>query len=203
MFTIKPATFTLPPLPDVDFFPEFMSAQDATDYMAKLMEELEFKAETYTFQDNEIQTKRKISYHSELAYTYSKQVYSGKAWTPTLLELKKRVEEYTQHEFNAVLCNHYENGEAGMGWHADKEKELGDNPVIASLSFGQERRFAFRHRREVVNLKNPPRLSEYELGSGNLLVMKGMTQRFFEHCVVKDKSATGVRINLTFRKVVM
>lgn len=192
----------LPNLPEVDYYPNFINSESASEYLARLLKEIEFASETYTFEDKEIQTKRKISYHSELAYNYSTQVYAGKAWTDLLSELKNKVELFTGYDFNAVLCNHYDNGEAGMGWHADKEKELGTKPIIASLSFGQSRRFAFRHRRDVSGLKNPPRLIEYTLNSGDLLIMKGDTQKYFEHCVIKDKSAKDIRINLTFRKIV-
>ena len=191
---------SIPALPDVIYYPDFLDKEKAAVYLSAL-KELEFASETYTFQDKIIETKRKMSYHSEKTYTYSNQVYSGKVWTPELLELKNLIESFTGFDFNAVLVNHYQDGEAGMGWHADKEKELGNTPVIASLSLGQSRRFAFRHRRDIVDLKNPPRLAEYTLNSGDLLIMKGTTQKYFEHCVIKDKSAKELRINLTFRKV--
>lgn len=193
---------TLPNLPDVIYIPNFLSSDFASEVLTRLLAEINVSAETYTFQDKQIETKRKIAYFSEKAYTYSKQSYEGREWHPLLLELKNKVENSTGYDFNAVLVNHYIDGEAGMGWHADKEKELGDNPVIASLSVGQSRRFAFRHRKELVGLKNPPRLVEYILNSGDLLIMKGNTQKYFEHSVIKDKSAKNVRINLTFRKVV-
>ena len=202
MFKIEKSSVALPTMPEVDFFAGFLPPEEAKNYFDLLMAELEFAAETYTFNGQTIETKRKISYHSELAYTYSTQVYAGKAWTPTLNLIKEKIESRTGYSFNAVLVNHYVNGEAGMGWHADKERELGDKPIIASISLGQTRRFAFRHRKELTNVKNPPRLAEYILNSGDLLIMKGDTQKFFEHCVVKDKSATNTRINLTFRKIV-
>lgn len=198
----------LPNLPDVEYYPSFLSKEKADDYFFELLNSLEFKPETYTFKSRDnsssviLETKRKMSYHSEKSYSYSNQVYKGNAWNSILLDLKKKIEDFTGYDFNAVLCNHYDNGEAGMGWHADKEKELGDAPIIASLSFGESRVFAFRHRKEVVNMKNPPRLCEYNLGAGDLLIMKGDTQKYFEHCVVKNKSINGTRINLTFRKIV-
>lgn len=192
----------IPNLPTIDFFNKFLTDDIASIYLNRLSKEIEFNSETYTFNNQIITTKRKIAFHSDKSYSYSNQVYSGKPWNPVLIELKEMVEKITGLEFNAVLCNHYENGEAGMGWHADKEKELGMNPNIASLSFGETRRFAFRHRTDVVNLKNPPRLIEYPLKSGDLLVMKGETQKYFEHSVIKDKSCKGLRINLTFRNIV-
>lgn len=192
----------IPQLPEVDFFPNFLNENESQEFMKALLDELSFTRETYEFNGQSIQTKRQMSYHSEKAYSYSNQNYSGKAWTHNLLSLKSKIEDFTGYDFNAVLCNYYEDGEAGMGWHADKEKELGENPIIASLSLGQSRIFAFRHRKDVVNLKNPPRLCEYSLPSGSLLIMKGQTQKYFEHCVIKNKALKNERLNLTFRKVV-
>lgn len=193
----------LPPLPDVIYIPNFFDSIASDDYLTRIMNNLEFASEIYTFKEQIIETKRKVSYHSEKAYTYSNQSYAGKAWNEELLEIKHKIEAFIDEEFNAVLVNHYSNGAAGMGWHSDKEKELGKEPIIASISFGQTRRFAFRHRKELVGLKNPPRLVEYTLNSGDLLIMKGNTQDFFEHSLITDKSATDLRINLTYRKVVI
>lgn len=189
--------------PDVDFFPGFLSEDEAKECFAELMSEIGFKSERYEFESVVVETKRKVAYVGDRAYNYSGQEYSGDPWIPILSELKRRVEELTGFEFNAALCNLYENGEAGMGWHVDKEPELGDEPVIASLSLGAARRFAFRSRRDVSGLKNPPKVAEYMLGSGDLLIMKGKTQKLFEHCVIKDKSVKNPRINITFRKVVI
>lgn len=198
-----PVAASVPTQPDVVFHPGFLPAVEADALLLVLLRDLTFRAETYTIQDRTIETKRKMRYMSEHAYTYSGQTYPGEAWHPALLELKHRIEVTTGHTFNAVLCNHYENGEAGMGWHADKEAELGPAPVIASLSLGQARTFAFRHRRDVVNLANPPRLIDYRLASGDLLLMQGDTQRYFEHSLLKQSAAKapGPRINLTFRRV--
>lgn len=192
----------IPNTPEIDYYPNFFSKEKSHLYFEKLLQELTFHSETYSFGGQSIKTKRQMSYHSQYDYSYSKQNYRGKNWTPTLIELKDLIEYQTGFEFNAVLCNYYEDGLAGMGWHADKEKELGINPVIASLSLGQKRRFAFRHRVDIVNEKNPPKISEYLLNSGDLLIMKGNTQQYFEHCLIKDKSAKLPRLNLTFRKIV-
>lgn len=197
-FIEKPS---IPDLPDIDYFSHFINDIEAKNYFTKLCSELKFTSQTFTIMDKIIETKRKMSYHSDYDYSYNREVHHGKPWTNTLKELQSLIMQKTGFEFNAVLCNFYENGEAGMGWHADKEKELGLNPVIASLSFGQKRKFAFRHRRDVVNEDNPKKLCEYHLGAGDLLIMKGNTQTYFEHCVIKEKAAMEPRLNLTFRKV--
>lgn len=192
----------LPNLPDVIYIPNFFDEISSLNYLNAILANIEFCSEIYTFNNQTVETKRKISYHSEKGYNYSNQSYSGKSWNPVLLEIKNKIEDYTKEEFNGVLANHYQNGEAGMGWHSDKEKELGANPLIASLSFGQSRRFAFRHRKELVGLKNPKKLVEYTLNSGDLFIMKGDTQNYFEHSLIKDKSAIGTRVNLTYRKII-
>lgn len=195
-------TTEIPSSPDISFHTDIFTPEQAQNYMSRLLSELEFKSESYVFNGQEILTKRKVSYHSEHQYNYANQSYAGKPWTATLLEMKEIIEKSTGEQFNAVLCNYYENGEAGMGWHSDKERELGETPTIVSVSLGQERDFAFRHRKDVVNQKNPPKLVQFRLTSGSVLVMRGTTQKYFEHSLLQNKSLTGQRINLTFRKIV-
>jgi alkylated DNA repair dioxygenase AlkB len=201
---IKPLieTVIIPELPDVEYFNHFIGKEEAETYFLKLCSELEFSSQTFTIMDKKIETKRKMSYHSEHSYSYNREVHHGKPWTHTLKTLQLLIMKTTGFEFNAVLCNFYENGEAGMGWHADKEKELGLNPTIASISFGETRTFAFRHRRDIISEKNPKTISEYNLNSGDLLIMKGNTQDYFEHSLLKNKAAKSPRLNLTFRKVI-
>ena len=137
---------------------------------------------------------RKVAWMGDAGFTYS---YSGtsktaSSWTPPLLRIRERVETCCGHEFNSCLLNLYHDGSEGMGWHSDDEKTLGRNPVIASVSFGAERPFRFKHRvtKEVVPLI---------LESGSLLVMKGETQHHWVHALPKTKKITSPRINLTFR----
>lgn len=137
---------------------------------------------------------RKVAWHGDDNFTYSYSGTSKKAspWSPALLRIKARVEERCEHRFNSCLLNLYHDGTEGMGWHSDDEKTLGRNPVIASVSFGAERVFKFRHResKEVV-----PVVLEH----GSLLVMKGETQHHWFHTMPKSKKITTPRINLTFR----
>jgi alkylated DNA repair dioxygenase AlkB len=199
---MTPIKIELPELPTIDYRPNFLDKDLAKVYYDKLASELNFKADSITFGDKTIESKRKYSFHGSKSYSYSGVAHDPNGWTETLKELCVMVERETGYEFNSVLANYYENGEAGMGWHADKERELGFDPIIASLSLGATRKFAFRHRKELVNLKNPPRLCEYDLDSGTLLIMEKGTQPNFEHSVIKNKGITEGRINLTFRKIV-
>jgi alkylated DNA repair dioxygenase AlkB len=137
---------------------------------------------------------RKVAWMGDDGFTYS---YSGTSktampWTPPLALVKERVERQTDRRFNSCLLNLYHDGSEGMGWHSDDEKTLGQNPVIASVSFGAERVFKFKHResKEVVSVV---------LENGSLLVMKGETQHHWVHTMPKTKKITTPRINLTFR----
>jgi alkylated DNA repair dioxygenase AlkB len=126
------------------------------------------------------------------AYKYSGTRFEPHAWTPTLASLRDELAERFDLRFNSVLANLYRDGGDSMGWHSDDERELGPEPVIASLSFGAIRRFRFRSRAiKRVALA-------VDLASGSLLVMRGATQRLYQHDLPKVAHA-GARINLTFR----
>lgn len=131
---------------------------------------------------------------AEVSYRYSGIERRPEPWTPTLSSLRDTCEAKLETKFNSVLANHYRDGDDSMGWHADDEPELGPEPVIASMSFGAERRFDFKHRttgetRSVV------------LPHGSLLVMSGATQRNWVHRIARSKKVAAARINLTFRFV--
>lgn len=126
-------------------------------------------------------------------YTYSNITMSPKKFTSELLEIKTGVEHVSQHQFTTVLLNLYRNGNDSNGWHADNEKALGLNPVIASLSFGVTRPFHFKHR--TIKGEN----HKIHLEHGSLLIMKGEMQHFWLHQIPKSKKLIKERINLTFR----
>ena len=130
-------------------------------------------------------------------YTYSGITLEPLPWTDLLLDIRKRVETVTGASFNSVLLNFYRDNRDSMGFHSDDEPELGERPVIASLSFGEERTFVLKHK--VNKLAKPVRL---RLESGSLLLMKGETQRYWKHGIAKEMRSCGPRINLTFRSIV-
>lgn len=138
-----------------------------------------------------------------LTYTYSAKAMSPLPWTTSLLTIKTAIEtELINHliktDFTSVLINKYRDGNDSLGWHSDNEKELGNEPVIASISLGEARTFQFRlkddHKKKI----------QIELNDGSLLVMRGKTQELWQHQIPKRSSATAVinpRINLTFRHI--
>jgi alkylated DNA repair dioxygenase AlkB len=127
-------------------------------------------------------------------YTYSNTIKRALAQTKELLELKQIVEELAGTKFNSCLLNLYHNGNEGMGWHSDDEKPLGKNNTIASLSFGAERKFSFKH-------KQTKQIASLVLEHGSLLIMKDNTQSNWLHSLPISKNITQPRINLTFRTI--
>lgn len=129
------------------------------------------------------------------AYTYSGVLNAPLPWPPRLHALREQVVGATHESFNSVLCNLYRDGQDSMGFHADAERELGPEPVIASLSLGATRRFQLRHRRD------PADRLDLDLPDGSLLVMRGALQKHYRHAVPKQRAITEPRLNLTFRRV--
>jgi len=140
---------------------------------------------------------RLVAWHGDpgARYTYSGTVHEPLPWTPVLERIRDRVHRLTGAHFNSVLLNLYRDGRDGMGWHSDDEPELGPDPVIASVSLGDSRRFCLRHRRR------KDRKLDLSLGHGSLLLMAGTTQHHWVHAVPKTSRPVGERINLTFRLV--
>ncbi|MBI3821556.1 MAG: alpha-ketoglutarate-dependent dioxygenase AlkB [Planctomycetes bacterium] len=130
-----------------------------------------------------------------LTYSYSGVTHEAIPWTPTLLEVRRRVEESAGVPFNSLLLNYYRDGQDSIGYHTDAEPELGVNPAIASISLGAVRQFVLKHINTGAKLK-------YDLAHGSLLVMGGACQHHWVHGVPKTKAAVGPRINLTFRNII-
>ena len=129
---------------------------------------------------------------SNFAYTYSNTTRYALAWTKELLEIKQLAEKLTGAIYNSCLINLYHSGDEGVAWHSDDEKALGKITTIASISFGAERIFSFKH-------KQTKETRSIVLSAGSLLVMKEDTQQHWLHCIPKTKKITKARINLTFR----
>lgn len=132
----------------------------------------------------------------ERTYVYSGLRNTPLPWTDLLRELKRRIEDCTDQEFNSVLLNYYRDNNDSMGFHSDDERELGPDPTIASLSLGDERTFLFKHKSQsdVGTISVP-------LPSGSVLLMKGGTQRNYKHAINRESRPCGPRINLTFRRI--
>lgn len=132
---------------------------------------------------------------AQVNYGYSGLKMNSQGWTDSLLQIKTDVEEVTGKRYNLCLCNLYRDGNDSNGWHADDEKVLGTNPVIASVSLGATRRFKLKHKQD------PTQKLDLDLESGSLLYMAGETQHTYKHQIPKTARKVEPRINLTFRYV--
>ena len=139
---------------------------------------------------------RLSAWYGDLAYSYSGIRLEPLPWTPTLLDIKFRVETLVKHNFNSVLLNCYRDQHDSMGMHSDDERELGPEPAIASLSLGEERTFLLRHksRKDLKTVK-------LALSAGSLLLMQGQTQQYWRHGINKERQVCAPRVNLTFRTI--
>ena len=164
-----------------------------------LIEETPWRAEDITVFGKTHPQPRLVAWYGDPGtdYTYSGIRHEPLPWTPRLLGLKATVERYCEHSFNSVLLNYYRDGRDSMGMHADDEPELGPEPVIASVSLGEQRKLRFRHKRDksVQGIDLP-------LPSGSLLIMRGETQQHWKHGLNKLARACGPRVNLTFRQII-
>ncbi|MEI7012724.1 alpha-ketoglutarate-dependent dioxygenase AlkB family protein [Leptospira licerasiae] len=177
----------------VQYFGPIISESSADDYLDRLLGDIPWKNDEAIIFGKHIVTKRMVAWFgdSDYQYTYSNTTKKALPWTKELSELKILTEEITKTKFNSCLLNLYNNGEEGMAWHSDDEKALGKNSTIASLSFGAERKFYFKHK------STKERISLI-LEHGSLLVMKE-AQESWLHSLPKTKSVKQPRVNLTFR----
>ena len=183
----------------LEYIENFFDSDQCRSYMTQLTDRVCWGSEKIKIWGKEIVTNRKIAWYADAgkSYTYSGSTFFPTQWNGVLLQLKRRVEEYAKIKFNSVLLNKYPNGGVGMGWHSDDEKELGTDPIIASLSFGANRDFIFKHKtdRSIENVK-------LHLKSGSLLLMLGSTQHYWKHSLPKRLKVKEPRINLTFRNII-
>ena len=188
-------------LPDSDIYllQNHFDPSLADKFFDDLLDEIPWMQNKIRFYGKESLVPRLESWHGNegLCYTYSGISMDAKPWTKTLLQIKKSIEPIAKSTFNSVLINYYRNGKDRVAWHSDDEKELGKNPVIASVSLGAERKFKLRHKKYKENqLKH-----EVLLANGSLLVMSGTTQHHWLHEVPRTAKPIGPRINLTFRVI--
>ena len=190
-------TNLLPKDGTVNYYGQFFSSVVSKKYFEALLETIEWKNDEIVLFGKKIITKRKVAWYGELGveYAYSNTSKKALAWTKELVEIKSIVEEKTGDTYNSCLLNLYHSGEEGMGWHSDNEKELKKNAAIASVSFGAERKFSFKHKQDKTTLS-------IQLENGSLLVMKDEIQSFWKHKLSVSKLIQSPRINLTFRTVI-
>ncbi|HHM04935.1 MAG TPA: alpha-ketoglutarate-dependent dioxygenase AlkB [Gammaproteobacteria bacterium] len=179
-----------------EYFPAFIPAGEAQACFKTLRAGLDWRREWLCVRGRQVAAPRLVCWYGDAGavYCYSGVRHEPLPWVPQLWTLKTRLETAVGFSFNSVLGNLYRNGQDAMGWHADKERELGREPVIASLSFGAPRLFKLRHNKSKETV-------DMVLGDGDLLIMRDRLQQCWRHCLPKTRRPVGERINLTFRLI--
>lgn len=194
LFPKQKITFDLPDA-ELEYYPHFFDSQSANELFEKLKNEIPWQHDNITvFGKTHPQPRLTALFgNNGKKYSYSNIVMQPHTWNPLIMNIKNKIEEVCDENFTTVLLNLYRDGKDSNGWHADNEKELGQNPIIASISFGAERFFHLQHNSIKENKL------KINLEHGSLLVMKGTTQHFWKHQIPKTAKPIESRINLTFR----
>ena len=186
-------------LPDASLMyePAFLEPEEADTLYDSLLREVLWQQDEITLFGKTFPQPRLTALYGENGKSYA---YSGIRMQPhpfpeILKSVKSRVEAYCGHFFTTCLLNLYRDGTDSNGWHADDEKELGVNPVIASVSLGAPRAFHLKHRKEASERYR------LVLDHGSLLVMGGPMQHHWLHQLPKTRRPIGGRINMTFRNI--
>jgi alkylated DNA repair dioxygenase AlkB len=182
---------------EANYYGKVMTTSEANTYYNLLLKKINWKNDEALYHGRHIVTKRKVAWYGDqgFLYTYSNTTKQALPWTNELIDLKRKTELITNSQFNSCLLNLYHDGNEGMTWHSDDEKSMGKNTVIASLSFGAERKFSFKHRRtrQTISLL---------LENGSLLVMRGNTQSNWLHSLPLSSKINHPKIILTFRTII-
>lgn len=183
---------------EIIFLANFFSESQSDRFFAELLNNLNWRQDPIKMFGKTFPQPRLTAWYGDehKSYRYSGITMNPDTWIPPLLSIKTKITPVAESNFNSVLANLYRDGKDYMSWHSDDEKELGRNPLIASVSFGATRRFQLRHKSN----KDFEKI-EISLTHGSLLIMKGSTQHFWKHQIPKMAKVNSARINLTFRVV--
>lgn len=198
LFAPDPQTNVLPYEGEVQDYGLFLHPEQAEFYFHYLLEHLPWRHDEAKLYGKHVITPRKVAWYGDAHYRYA---YSGVMrdslpWDEQLFVLKQSIEQLLGEQFNSCLANLYEEGTQGMAWHSDGDMSLAEQTTIASLSLGATRKFCFRH----ISTKEK---IEMLLQSGQLIVMRGVTQQHWQHAIMKSQKILQPRINLTFRQFLL
>lgn len=173
------------------------SPEKSNFYKDRLLKTIDWQRDENIIFGKKLVTKRKVAWYGDkpYKYTYSHVSKYAQPWTEELLTIKNIIEEESHESYNSCLLNLYHNGEEGMGYHSDNESALKKEGAIASISFGAERKFSFKHKTSKERI-------DILLEQGSLLLMKGTTQSYWVHKLPPTKKIFDLRINLTFRTII-
>lgn len=181
------------------YYPSWINDEDASLLFAHLREALLWQQSLISLYGKQVKIPRLNAWYGDAhcSYEYSGTRFEANPWTPSLLDIKTKIEHLSGFRFNSVLANCYRDGKDSVAWHSDDEPELGRNPVVASVSLGAERQFQLRHR-----YNKGLDTQKLVLAHGSLLLMSGELQHHWHHQIPKTQKPLGERINLTFRYVI-
>ena len=175
---------------------QFFMSKQADKYLARCKNDIEWTQESMKMYGKVVPFPRLQAWYGDpnMFYSFSGITLKPNPWNELLLDIKSSIEPFAKVSFNSVLLNRYRDGNDSMSWHSDAEKELGKNPIIASVNFGAVRKFQMKHNitKEKIAV---------DLGHGDLFIMMGELQHFWKHQVPKTKKKINERINLTFRQI--
>jgi alkylated DNA repair dioxygenase AlkB len=179
----------------LQYIPGVFTELESQIFLEKFIHSVPWEQRSMPMYGKQIITPRLTAWYGdkERNYAYSGNKFHPMPWTADLLAIKERIEPLAEASFNSVLLNYYRDGNDSVAWHSDNEKELGPQPIIGSVSFGQVRTFDVRRKTDHGDKYS------VRLESGSLLIMKGDLQQNWEHRVAKSLKASKPRINLTFR----
>lgn len=178
------------------YFPRFYDRETADSYLDQFKEKIDWKQESMSMYGKKVDFPRLTAWYGDgdKPYSFSGITLNPLPWIEELEQVKQDIEPLSKTSFNSVLLNRYRDGNDSISWHTDAEKELGQNPVIASVNFGAERVFQLRHMQTKEKI-------EILLQHGSLLIMQGELQHYWQHQIPKTKKPVSERINLTFRAI--
>jgi len=182
---------------ELEVIEDFYAVADCERIYHRLLQEQNWPDNHYIVAGRQFTLPRLQTWHADpgIKYSYSNNLLETRSWTSLLSDIRAKIELCLDFSFNSVLVNWYRNGEDHVGWHADNERELGEQPFIVSLTFGAERLFEFRNKKSLES-------GSMLLRNGTLLIMRPNFQRHWLHSVPIEKNLMAGRINLTFRKVI-
>ena len=178
------------------YFPHFFDKGIADQYLQRFIVKIEWRQESMNMYGKQVLFPRLTSWYgdNDKPYSFSGITLNPHNWSEELLFIKSKIEPICETVFNSVLLNLYRDGNDSISWHTDAEKELGKNPLIASVNFGAERKFQIKHN-------ETGETHDILLKHGSLLIMRGELQHFWKHQVPKQKTINKPRVNLTFRVI--
>lgn len=179
---------------DIIYEKDFLLDYSLNELFEKIKSE-SFKEENFLDNGNS-KMPRLIKWYGDKPYAYSNIYHPALKMPDFILPIMNKINSYLElneinSKMNSVLINYYRDGKDKINYHSDDLSQIGQSPVISSISLGETRTFSFKN-------KITKEKKELLLHNGDLCIMKGETQEKWLHAVLPEANK-GERINLTFR----